>query len=93
MDPTLWEEISAVEDRHWWFTARRSILLHLVSQLAPAGASVLDIGCGTGFMLEALAERFDAWGLEPEPAVRARTLSPTTSCIGVEFVATCFATR
>ena len=73
MDPTLWEEISAVEDRHWWFTARRSILLHLVSQLAPAGASVLDIGCGTGFLLEALAERFDAWGLEPEPAVRART--------------------
>jgi SAM-dependent methyltransferase len=73
MDPTLWEEISAVEDRHWWFTARRSIILHLVSQLAPAGASVLDIGCGTGFTLEALAARFDAWGLEPDPAVRART--------------------
>jgi SAM-dependent methyltransferase len=75
MDPTLWEEISAVEDRHWWFTARRSIILHLVSQLAPAGASVLDIGCGTGFTLEALAERFDAWGLEPDPAVRARVRS------------------
>ena len=73
MDPTLWEEISAVEDRHWWFTARRSIILHLVSQLAPPGASVLDMGCGTGFTLEALAERFDAWGLEPDPAVRART--------------------
>ena len=72
MDPTLWAEISAVEDRHWWFTARRSIILHLVSQLAPAGASVLDIGCGTGFTLEALAARFDAWGLEPDAAVRAR---------------------
>ena len=73
MDPRLWEEISAVEDRHWWFTARRSIILHLVSQLAPPGASVLDMGCGTGFTLEALATRFDAWGLEPDPAVRART--------------------
>jgi SAM-dependent methyltransferase len=73
MDPTLWEEISAVEDRHWWFTARRSIILHLVSQLAPRGASVLDIGCGTGFTLEALAARFDAWGLEPDAGVRART--------------------
>lgn len=75
MDPTLWAEISAVEDRHWWFTARRSIILHLVSQLAPRGASVLDIGCGTGFTLEALAQRFDAWGLEPDPAVRARVRS------------------
>jgi SAM-dependent methyltransferase len=73
MDRALWEQISAVEDRHWWFTARRSIILHLVSQLAPAGASVLDIGCGTGFTLEALAQRYDAWGLEPDAAVRART--------------------
>jgi SAM-dependent methyltransferase len=72
MDPTLWEEISAVEDRHWWFTARRSIILHIVSQLAPPGASVLDIGCGTGFTLEALTQRYDAWGLEPDPAVRER---------------------
>ncbi len=73
MDPALWAEISAVEDRHWWFTARRTIILHLVSQLAPEGASVLDIGCGTGFTLEALAHRYDAWGLEPDVAVRART--------------------
>jgi SAM-dependent methyltransferase len=72
MDPALWEEISAVEDRHWWFTARRSIILHLVSQLAPEGVSVLDIGCGTGFTLEALAARFDAWGVEPDAGVRAR---------------------
>src|SRR6185437_4272837 len=73
MDPSLWAEISAVEDRHWWFTARRTIMLHLVSRLAPAGASVLDIGCGTGFTLEALVQRYDAWGLEPDAAVRART--------------------
>jgi len=76
MDPSLWAEISAVEDRHWWFTARRRIILHLVSQLAPAGAPVLDIGCGTGFTLEALAQRYDAWGLEPDAAVRARTREP-----------------
>ena len=73
MDPSLWAEISAVEDRHWWFTARRRIILHLVSRLAPAGAPVLDIGCGTGFTLEALVQRYDAWGLEPDAAVRART--------------------
>ena len=72
MDPALWEQISAVEDRHWWFTARREILLHLIGQTVPDGASILDIGCGTGFMLEALLPRYDAWGMEPDAAVRAR---------------------
>lgn len=72
MDPTLWAEISAVEDRHWWFTARREIIQSLVSEIAPDGAAVLDIGCGTGFMLEALVPRYDAWGLEPDAQVRDR---------------------
>ena len=73
MDPALWEQISAVEDRHWWFTARREILLHVIGQLVPDGTSILDIGCGTGFMLEGLLPRYNAWGVEPDPAVRART--------------------
>ncbi len=72
MDPALWEEISAVEDRHWWFTARRSIIRNLVTELAPPGASLLDLGCGTGFTLEALIGTHDAWGLEPDAGVRAR---------------------
>lgn len=72
MDPALWEQISAVEDRHWWFTARREIIQSLISEIAADGAAVLDIGCGTGFMLEALVPRYDAWGLEPDAQVRAR---------------------
>lgn len=81
MDPTLWEQISRVEDRHWWFTARRDILVHLIGQLVPEGSSVLDIGCGTGFMLEALLPRYDAWGLEPDPAVRARGRPAVRTCV------------
>ena len=73
MDPALWEQISAVEDRHWWFTGRREIITHLVSTLLPDGASILDIGCGTGFMLEALIGRYDAWGLEPDALVRHKS--------------------
>lgn len=75
MDPALWEQISLVEDRHWWFTGRREIIAHLVSTLLPDGASVLDIGCGTGFMLEALAGKYDVWGLEPDASVRRRSRS------------------
>jgi len=48
MQPEQFETHARVEDHHWWFTARRAILLEVVSAIAPAGTPVADVGCGTG---------------------------------------------
>lgn len=72
MDDALWDAIARVEREHWWFGGRREVVARLLERRLPAGASVLDIGCGTGFVVERLARRFDAWGLEPDAGVRAR---------------------
>ena len=55
-----------VEDRHWWFTGRRRIARALVERLCPPGAghSVLDIGCGTGANLAALADGWRCRGID-----------------------------
>lgn len=43
-----------IEQRHWWFVARRQILGSVVRQLVPADhrpdrqATIIDVGCGTG---------------------------------------------
>ncbi len=72
MDTSLWDAIAKVERRHWWFRGRREIVARVLEARLPEGASVLDVGCGTGFVLERLAERFEVTGLEPDATVRAR---------------------
>lgn len=44
-----YDQTAAVEHRHWWYRARKTIFQHILSQLnLPRPAKILDIGCGTG---------------------------------------------
>ena len=52
------DHLISVEDGHFWFEARNTILKHLVQHFLPAradGTRFLEIGCGTGFVLRMLA--------------------------------------
>lgn len=49
MQPELYLQMRDIEDRHWWFRGRRRIVEAMLGQLQlPAGARMLDLGCGTG---------------------------------------------
>jgi SAM-dependent methyltransferase len=55
-DATLFSRLSAVEDRHFWFVARNSLIAALISNVArafPPGYRMLEIGCGNGSVLSA----------------------------------------
>jgi SAM-dependent methyltransferase len=67
-----------VEESHWWFAGRRSIiksfLARLVSDLKSRSAgsgqsplNILDVGCGTGANLEMLSEFGEAEGVDVSP--------------------------
>jgi 2-polyprenyl-3-methyl-5-hydroxy-6-metoxy-1,4-benzoquinol methylase len=58
---------AANEESHWWFAARRSIVLRLLrteigEQRRPL--RLLDVGCGAGGMLEYLREFGEATGVD-----------------------------
>lgn len=57
--------------RHWWWRAREAMVLARLEGLAPAAGfgDILDVGCGDGLLLDALARFGRPQGLEPDAAL------------------------
>ena len=47
----------AAESRHFWFTSRAALVSWAATRYFPRASSLLDLGCGTGSLLAALATR------------------------------------
>lgn len=56
--PEAFDELARLEEGHFWFQARNRIILWAVGRHAPDPRRILEIGCGTGFVLRALAARY-----------------------------------
>lgn len=67
-----------IESRHWWFVARRRIIGDLIQRILPPHGDgtrerslIIDVGCGTGANLAALAADYRCIGIDTsEEAVR-----------------------
>jgi SAM-dependent methyltransferase len=60
---------ASIEETHWWFAGRRMIISKLIhNYICPSeGTTIVDMGCGTGGMVGALAQEYDCVGLDPSP--------------------------
>lgn len=68
MDTRTYQAFQSVEDRHWWFRARRDLLAAVLASRVPPGGYVFDVGCGTGYFLAAVkAAGYRIGGFDPEP--------------------------
>ncbi len=58
----------AVDEQHWWYRGRRRIIGAELARLPlPAGAQVLDAGCGSGRTLQELEHLGSVQGIELDP--------------------------
>jgi SAM-dependent methyltransferase len=73
MERSVYDQMADLDQRHWWYTARRRVLADLIRRVVkpPAGASILEIGCGTGHNLAMLAQFGTVDALELDDAARA----------------------
>lgn len=71
MLPSVVEATVALENEHWWFVARRSIVSELVRRCVPAGRDrvLIDVGCGAGGTVAALAASYRCLGIDPNPVM------------------------
>jgi SAM-dependent methyltransferase len=70
MERAAYREMADLDQRHWWYRARRKVLEELIRHEVrpPREAIILEIGCGTGHNLEMLGKfgRVDAIELDDE---------------------------
>lgn len=76
MDPTAYPLHAEVEERHWWFVARRAIVgAALRATGLPRPARLIELGSGTGGNLGLLSSFGTALAIEPDRGARALSQS------------------
>ena len=56
--PEYFADLASCENGHFWFESRNRLLVWALEKYFPTMRSGLEIGCGTGFVLETLTKRF-----------------------------------
>ena len=73
MERIVYEKMAELDQRHWWYRARREVLAALIRRkaLPPAGGRLLELGCGTGHNLAMLSQFGELDALELDATARA----------------------
>ena len=86
-DPLWYEELTSLESNNFWFVARNRLIGWLAKKYCPGNANYLELGCGTGYVLQMLNRLFPGWTVfateaQPEGISFARSRVSE----GVEFL-------
>ena len=66
MNIELYRIFFEIQKRHWWFVTKKKIVLNIISRhfTSRPESKILDIGCGSGLMLNALQDVGQTYGMD-----------------------------
>lgn len=84
-----YKQLVTAEARHWWFRSRNKILLWIIKSKINTFRNFLEIGCGTGYVLDGIRHAYpeaDLFGAEffEEGLVHARQRVPSASFLQID---------
>lgn len=62
-DPAMFAELAALEESNFWFRARNRLILWALRRYASSFTGFLEVGCGTGYVLQGVATAFPGAGI------------------------------
>jgi SAM-dependent methyltransferase len=62
-DAGYFEHLAEVEEGSFWFQGRNRLLLWALRRYFPEAVDLLEVGCGTGFVLEGIRRQFPELGI------------------------------
>ena len=79
------DAIVAAEARHFWFDSRRRLVLWTLAQHLNQARSLLEVGCGTGYVLEGVRAAFSGLSLAGSDVLVASLARARPRLPGVEL--------
>lgn len=66
----LYKDIADKEETHWWHRNKKALLQLLLkkeSKFLTSNSKALDVGCGTGMLLNIMNKKMKAYGIDNQP--------------------------
>ena len=85
-DPAQFAELARLEAGNFWFRARNRLIAWAIARYFPGARNLLEVGCGTGFVLAGVAAAFPALRLSGSEAATAGLAFAAARAPGAELM-------